>query len=167
MSASPANINDGSTKPPRLVVYALAVAGVVAATVACSVLSHDEPARAGAAGVGLGVAAGSVALLGGAKVLASWGFGLAAGSGGFLVIALIFGRRLLAGVSLTLSIGAIGSLLAVAVTLQRGLPWYHAALFAAIPLAVRLPMPQRSSFGQVAMALVYALAAAAVTGLVI
>ena len=151
----------GEFPPQRLVLYAIGVASIVAATVALSVLSHDEPPRAAASGVGLGLAAGVIAHLGGAKLLTLWGFGLAAGSAGFLVITMILGRRVVAGAALTLSVGVIGSLVAVAVALQRGLAWYHAALFAAIPLAVRLPIPRRSPAGQAIMALVYSLAVAA------
>ena len=157
----------GQMPAQRLVLYAVAVAGLVAATVALSVLSQHEPPRAGAAGVGLGVATGTIALLGGAKVLSLWGFGLAAGSGGFLIIAIMLGKRLAAGTALTLSTGVIGSVLAVAVALQRSLPWYHAALFAAIPLAVRLPVPPRSPGAQASMALLYALAAAALVCLLV
>lgn len=150
----------GQMPPQRLVLYGLAVAVLVAATVALSMLSQNEPPRAASAGVGLGVATGSIALLGGANMLALWAFGLAAGSAGFLIVSILFARSIFAGASFTLSIGVIGSLLAAAVALQRGLPWYHAALFAAIPLAVRLPLPKRSLAGQALIALLYALATA-------
>jgi hypothetical protein len=148
----------GRMPPQRLVLYAIGLTVLVAATVAFSVLSHDQPPRAGAAGVGLGLATGVIALLGGAKILALWSFGLAAGAAGFLFIATILARGMVAGASFTLSVGVIGAALAAAVTLQRGLLWYHAALLALIPLAVRLPVPQRSAVGQAIVALVYALA---------
>lgn len=157
----------GEMPPARLVLYALAVAGLVAATVALSMLSQNEPPRAASAGIGLGVAIGSLALLGGANMFALWAFGLAAGCAGFLIIAMLLGRRLVAGAALTLSAGVIGSLLAAAVALQRGLPWYQAGLFAAIPLAVRLPLPKRSPAGQAFIALLYALAAAALVCLLV
>jgi hypothetical protein len=75
-------------------------------------------------------------------------------------MAMLLGRRLVAGASLTLSIGVIGSILAASVVLQRGLPWYYAALLALVPLAVRLPVPQRSTAGQAIAALFYALCVA-------
>lgn len=143
----------------RLVLYAVGMTALVAACVAFSVLSQDEPARAGAAGVGLGAATGVLAFLGGAHLLALWSFGLAAGAAGFLAAALILGARVTAGASLTLSIGAIGALLALAVGLQRNLPWYYAGLLALVPLAVRLPVPRRGMASQAAAALAYALAA--------
>jgi hypothetical protein len=150
----------GQMPAQRMVPYAVGLTVLVAATVAFAVLSHDEPPRAGAAGVGLGLATGVIAYLGGAKVLGLWSFGLAAGAAGFLIIAIILPRGIVAGTSFTLSIGVIGAALAAAVTLQRGLLWYQAALLALVPLAVRLPGPQRSAAGQAIVALLYALAVA-------
>jgi hypothetical protein len=147
----------GQMPAERLVLFAVGIPLLVAATVTFSVLSQDEAPRAGAAGVGLGLATGIIALLGGAKTLALSGFGLAAGAAGFLLIAMLLGRRLVAGTALTLSIGVIGSLLAASVVLQRGLPWYYGALLALVPLAVRLPV-QRSAVGQALAALFYVLA---------
>lgn len=151
----------GQMSAQRLVLFAVGIPLLVAVTVAFSVLSQDEAPRAGAAGVGLGLATGIIAFLGGAKTLALSGFGLAAGAAGFVLVAMMLGRRLVAGTALTLSIGVIGSLLAASVVLQRGLPWYYGALLALVPLAVRLPVPQRSSAAQAMVALLYALATAA------
>jgi hypothetical protein len=148
----------GRMPAERLALYAAGLGALVAASVAFSVLSHDEPPRAAAAGIGLGLATGAIAFLGGAKILALWGFGLAAGAAGFLVVAIAFARGIVAGASFTLSIGVIGAALAATVTLQRGLRWYEAALFALVPLAVRLPVPQRNAVGQALVALAYALA---------
>lgn len=151
----------GAMPAQRLVLYGVGMTALVAANVALSVLSQDDPARAGASGVGLGAAVGVLALLGGAKLLALWSFGLAAGAAGFLLAAIALGGRVNAGASLTLSTGAIGAIMAVAVALQRSLPWYYAALLALVPLAVRLPLPRRGMALPAAVALVYALAAGA------
>jgi len=148
----------GRMPAQRVALHAMGLGGLVAAGVAFSVLSYDEPPRAAAAGMGLGLATGATAFIGGAQTLALWSFGLAAGSAGFLVVAVFLARGIVAGASFTLSIGVIGATLAAMVTLQRGLRWYEAALFALVPLAVRLPVPQRSAIGQATMALVYALA---------
>ena len=147
----------GQMPAQRLVLYALGVTVLVAAAVAFSVLSQGEPLRAGAAGMGLGLATGILALLGGANLLGLWGFGLAAGSAGFLLVALILGPRVVAGASFTLSIGVIGAALTAAVVLQSGLRWYYAAALALVPLVVRLPAP-RSRPGEAVVALFYALA---------
>lgn len=149
----------GGMPAQRLVLYAIGIALLLSITVFFTMLSQDEPQKAAAPGVGLGLASGVLAYLGGAKALALWAFGLAAGSAGFLVAAMFVGRRAFAGASLTLSIGVIGSLLATAVALQRGLPWYYASLLVLVPLAVRLPGPKHPR-GQALVALVYALAVA-------
>ena len=151
----------GRMPAERIAIYAMGLGLLVAAGVAFSVLSYDEPPRAAAAGMGLGLATGAIAFLGGATTLALWSFGLAAGAAGFLLVAIVLARGIVAGASFTLSIGVIGSTLAASVTLQRGLRWYEAALFALVPLAVRLPVPQRNSIAQAIVALVYALAVGA------
>jgi hypothetical protein len=148
----------GGMPAQRVALHAMGLGGMVAAGVAFSVLSYDEPPRAAAAGLGLGLATGAVAFLGGASMLALWSFGLAAGAAGFLVVAVVLARGIVAGASFTLSIGVIGAALAASVTLQRGLRWYEAALLALVPLAVRLPVPQGSAIAQALVALVYALA---------
>ena len=148
----------GHLPPLRLAPYAVGLTLLVAASVAFSVLSQGEPLRAGAGGVGLGLAAGITALLGGAKLLGLWAFGLAGGAGGFLLVAVILGKRVAAGASFTLSVGVIGALLVAAVALQRGLQWYYAALLALVPLAVRLPIPERGpAAARAGVALLYAL----------
>jgi hypothetical protein len=148
----------GRMPAERIALHAMGLGGLVAAGVAFSMLSYDEPPRAAAAGMGLGLATGATAFLGGAKTLALWSFGLAAGSAGFLIVAIFLARSIVAGASLTLSVGVIGAGLAATVTLQRGLHWYEAALLALVPLAVRLPVPQRNAVAQAIVALVYALA---------
>jgi len=148
----------GRMPAERIALHAMGLGGLVAAGVAFSMLSYDEPPRAAAAGMGLGLATGAAAFLGGAKTLALWSFGLAAGSAGFLMVALVLARGIVAGASFSLSIGVIGAGLAATVTLQRGLHWYEAALLALVPLAVRLPVPQRNAVAQAIVALVYALA---------
>jgi hypothetical protein len=131
--------------------------GLVAAGVAFSVLSYDELPRPQRRN-GIGAATGATAFLGGANTSpcelrprrrgepgSSWSPS--------------FWRGIIAGASLTLSIGVIGATLAAMVALQRGLHWYEAALLGLVPLAVRLPVPQRSAVAQAIVALVYALAA--------
>ncbi|MFL6567028.1 MAG: hypothetical protein ACJ8G5_18975, partial [Burkholderiales bacterium] len=97
----------GRMPAQRVALYAMGLGGLVAAGVAFSVLSYDEPPRAAAAGMGLGLATGATAFLGGAQTLALWSFGLAAGSAGFLVVAVFLARGIVAGASFTLSTGVI------------------------------------------------------------
>ncbi|HJY76879.1 MAG TPA: hypothetical protein VKE95_09610 [Burkholderiales bacterium] len=148
----------GRMPAERIALWAMGLGGLVAAAVAFSMLSYDEPPRAAAAGMGLGLATGAIAFLGGANTLALWSFGLAAGAAGFFVVAVVLARGIVAGASFTLSTGVIGAALAATVTLQRGLRWYEAALLGLVPLAVRLPVPQGNAIAQAIVALVYALA---------
>jgi hypothetical protein len=60
----------GGMPARKLALHAVGLGVLVATTVAFSVLSYDEPPRAAAAGVGLGVATGGLAFLGGAQLLA-------------------------------------------------------------------------------------------------
>lgn len=150
----------GQKPPQELVLYAVGVTALTALTVACSVLSHTEPARAGAAGVGLGLAVAFGAWL------FSWrfdllGFALAAACGGFLLLAMAFGRGVVPGASLTLSSAVIASLLAAGAVLSGRLPWHAAGALVLVPLAVRLPVPERGHpAAQALVALLYALVAA-------
>ena len=151
----------GHMPAQRIALLAMGLGGLVAVSVAFSVLSYDEPPRAAAAGIGLGLATGAIAFLGGANTLALWSFGLASGAAGFLLVAIVLARGIVAGASFTLSIGVIGATLAATATLQRGLRWYEVAVLALVPLAVRLPVPQRNAIAQAIVALVYALAVGA------
>lgn len=150
----------GRKPPQELALYALGVAALTALAVACSVLSHDEPARAGAAGVALGAA------LGVGSWIFSWRFdlpalALAAASGGFLLLAVVYGKGLSPGASFTLSSGVIASLLAAGAVLSGRLPWQAAGALILVPLAVRLPLPERGhAAAQALVALLYALTAA-------
>jgi hypothetical protein len=134
----------GGKPPQELALYAVGIAALTALVVVCSVLSLDQPARAGAAGVALGAA------LGVASWVVSWRFdlpalALAAASAGFLAFAWVYGKGLSAGVSFTLSSGVIASLLAVGAVLAGRLPWQAAAALPLVPLAARLPMPLAAS----------------------
>jgi hypothetical protein len=149
----------GGKPPQELALYAVGITALTALAIACSVLSLDEPARAGAAGIGLGAA------LGAGSWIFSWrydpaAFALAAASAGFLLLAIVYGKGLSAGTSLTLSSSVIASLLAAGAVLSGRLPWHAAAALILVPAAVRLPVPERSHPGlQALVALLYALAA--------
>jgi hypothetical protein len=147
----------GYMRAQRLVLYALGITVLTAATVAFSLLSHAEPLRAGPAGLALALGtAGSTWLAG---IHGAWA--LSAGAAGFVLVSLFLGKRLAAGASFTLSVGVIAALLAGVAVLRGGFAWYYAALLAIVPLAVRLPVPQRSHpAAQAAVALLYALLAA-------
>lgn len=150
----------GGKPPQELALYAVGITALTALVVVCSVLSLDEPARAGAAGIGLGAALG----------VGVWVFSLrfdlralalAAACAGFVLLATVYGRGLSTGVSFTLTSGVAASLLAVGAVLAGRLPWQAAAALVLVPMAVRLPVPQRAPVAAQALAaLLYALLAA-------
>ena len=150
----------GHRPPQELALYAVGIAGLAALGVICMTLSYAEPERAGAAGVALGAG------LGVASWVFSWrldlaGFSLAAACGGFLLLAAALTRGVVPGASFTLSTGVIASLLAAGAVLSGRLPWYAAAALLLVPIAVRLPVPQRAHpAARALVALLYGLAAA-------
>jgi hypothetical protein len=137
----------------------LAGAGVVALTVwlvsATVSLQHDA-ARAGAAGLMLGLGAGVSAVLGAAALAGQYGIALGAACGGLLVLLLVLGPRVGAGYALTLTASVLGALLAAAAVLQGRVPVVAVAVLALVPLAVRLPLPATPLWVQPVLASVYA-----------
>ncbi len=129
-------------KPPS---QALLVGGGIALFVAWTVgftasLQRDS-VRAGAAGLGLGLGAGVSAVMAASAVLGLYGMALGAASGAFLLLQMIIGRRIEAGLTYTLGTGVIGALVAAAAMMLASLGWIELAILAAVPLAARLPAP--------------------------
>lgn len=120
----------------------------------------ERPVRAGATGLGLGIAAGGSALLGASVVYASFGTALAAAAGAFLLPQMISGRTTAAGATFILPISLGAALLAVGATILAQSPWYVPPLLALIPLAALLPAPEKP-WAQAVAASVYTLAIAA------
>lgn len=138
------------------------VVALVGLTVAAAVPLQVDAVRAGAAGVGLGVGVGVGAVLGASALIGQYGIALGAASGGFLLLVMMLGRRVRAGASLALTVSVGAALLACAAVLLAQLPWTAAAALALVPLAVRLPLPDRSYLGiQAVIAVFYALVPAA------
>jgi hypothetical protein len=144
---------------------ALAAGGValmVLATVAFTVSLHDRPVRAGAAGLFLGLGAGFGAVLGASVLLGQYGMALGAACGGFLLLAMILGKRVVAGTTLTLTASVAAALVAAGAVLLAQLPWTSLAALALVPLAVRLPLAEKlPAWTQALVASLYALVPAA------
>ena len=130
----------GGKPPQELALYAVGITALTALTVACSVLSLDEPARAGAAGIALGLALGVGGWLFSLRIDLP-ALALAAASAGFLLFGVVYGKGLSPGASFTLSSGVIASLLGVGAVLSGRLPWQAAAALPLVPIAARLPLP--------------------------
>ena len=147
---------------------AAAFGAVAAIAVAVTVwLNHrlaDAPIRAGAAAFALGVGGGFAAILGASATYGLYGIAIGAGAGAFLLVQMITNRRTAAGATLTLPAAAGSALFAAGGVLLAKLAWYALVPLALVPLAARLPVPERAPVWLQAIVLsVYALTAAAVS----
>jgi len=144
---------------------ALTGAGVFALlvwTVGFTVSLQHDPVRAGAAGLGLGLGTGVGAVLGASALLGQYGMALGAACGAFLLLVMILGKRVAAGAVFTLTASVVAALLAAGAMLLAQLPWTSLAALALIPLAVRLPIPEKSpAWLQAIVASLYSLTVAA------
>ena len=140
---------------------ALAAGGVAALVLwitAFTVSLHDRPVRAGVAGLFLGLGAGVGAVLGASVLLGQYGMALGAACGGFLLLAMILGKKIVAGATLTLSASVASALIGAGALFLAQLPWTSLAVLALVPLAVRLPVPEKSpAWIQAIVASLYAL----------
>jgi hypothetical protein len=134
----------------------------VACTVTLTAALHGDSVRAGAAGLGLGLGAGFASVMAASASLGQLGMALGAASGGFLLVQMIFGRRIHAGLTFCLTAGVQGALVAAGALILASLGWTELAILAAVPLAARFPLPLRwPIWGQVFIACLYTLACAA------
>jgi hypothetical protein len=116
---------------------------------------QNDPVRAGAAGVWLGLGVGTAAVFGASALLGQYGLALGAGCGGFLLLAVLRRGRLAAGATVTLTIAVIGGLTALAAVLLAELAWWSVIFLMLIPLAVRLPLPAGNVWARAALACAY------------
>lgn len=105
---------------------------------------QDDPVRAGAAGLGLGLGAGTAAVFGASALLGQYGLALGTACGGVLLLLMFIGKRVTAGASLVLPVAVTVSLIAAGAVLLAQLTWWSVVVLAAVPLAVRLPLPEKS-----------------------
>jgi hypothetical protein len=130
----------------------------VAWTVAFTASLHANSVRGGAAALGLGLGAGFAALLSGGP-LAHLGIALGAAAGGFLVLQMLLGQRIDAGLVFCLAAGVQGALVAAAALTLGHLDWIALAILAAVPIAARIPLPTRwPVWGQTLLTSLYTLA---------
>jgi hypothetical protein len=137
---------------------ALIGAGVVALTVwlvSVTVSLQLDPARAGAAGLMLGLGTGVSAVLGASALIGQYGMALGAACGGFLLLLLALGPRVGAGHALTLTVSVLSALLAAAAVLLAQVPAVALLALALVPLAARLPLPGTPLWMQPVLASVY------------
>jgi hypothetical protein len=113
----------------------------VAWTVAFTASLHANSVRGGAAGLGLGIGVGFALLMGPGLSPASLGLALGAASAGFLLLQMLVGQRIDAGLVFCLAAGVQGALIAADALLLGRLGWVQLAILAAVPLAARFPLP--------------------------
>ncbi len=118
---------------------ALFVAWVVAWTMDLA----GQPVRAGAAALMLGLGTGISAILGASALLGLYGIAIGAGAGAFLLVQMVTGRRIAAGVTFTLSASVAAGLVGAAALVLAELPWYALLVLGLVPLAARLPASDR------------------------
>ncbi len=126
------------------------------------VFLSPQPIRAGAAGLGMGIGVGISAVLGASALYGIYGISLAAASGAFLLPQMLGGKKFEAGATYTLPLALVAGLLAAATLILAQLPWYSLLALAFIPVAARLPAPEKSALWIQAVTLsAYTLAIAA------
>ena len=124
---------------------------------------RDDGLRAGAAGVGLGLAAGIAAVLSASIGFLLAGIAIAASAGAVLLAQVLLSRNLAAGFTGTLPIAMAAALFTVGTMLLAELKWYVLPLLLLVAAAVALPVPERAPrIVRAAMLVAYALFAAAI-----
>lgn len=145
---------------------AIALGGGIACfvlwTVGLTLSLHSEALRTGSIGLALGLGTGIGAILGASVVLGLFGIALAAGTGGFLLVAMVYGKRITGGTTLALSVSVISALIGAAALVLANAPWWSLAVLALVPLAARLPVPDSApAWLQAIVVSLYTLAVAA------
>jgi len=122
---------------------------------------RDDGIRAGAAGLGLGLAVGIAGILSASIGYLLGGVAVAASSGALLLIQVVARQNLAPGYTGALTIGVLTSYFAAATFLLASLPWFALPLFILVPLAASLRLPETwSQFARAAVASAYVLGAA-------
>ena len=104
----------------------------------------DQPIRAGAAGLGLGLGTGIAAILSASASYGLYGIALGAGAGAFLLPQMISGRKIDAGTTFMLPLTLTAGLVAAGAMILAQLQWYSVLTLALIPVAARLPIPEKA-----------------------
>ena len=105
----------------------------------------DSPVRAGSAGLALGLGTGGAALFGASALLGQFGLALGATAAAHLLIQAISNSPLPCGRTFTLPLALIAALTGCLAVLTAQLPWYALAPLALIPLAAKIPVPEKYS----------------------
>ena len=91
----------------------------------------------------LGLGTGGSALLGASALLGQFGLALGAAASAYLLLQTITNSRLPCGRSFTLPLSLIAGLIGCLTVLTAQLPWYALFMLAIIPLAAKIPVPEK------------------------
>lgn len=100
--------------------------------------------RAGAAALALGIGTGVSAIFSASVAYGSYGLALGAGGGAFLLVQMVTGSKSHAGATFVLPAMLTGALVAVGTMTLAKMPWHVLLVLGLVPLAVRLPGPERA-----------------------
>ena len=115
-------------------------------------------------GLGLGIGGGVASILSASALLGSFGLALGAGSAALLLWQTATGKPIQSGATFALSATLTAGLLLAGTMVLASLPWYALAVFALLPPATRLPIPEKSPvYLQSLVVSAYALVVAAVS----
>lgn len=103
-----------------------------------------DAVRVGAATFSLGLGAGIAAIFSATASYGTYGLALCAGAGGFLLPQMIQGKKSFAGALFTVSAMLLAGLVIAGAMILAALPWYCALLLALVPVAARLPGPEKA-----------------------
>jgi len=106
---------------------------------------HESPIRAGSAGLALGLGSGATLLIAGSTLLGKYDLAIGSATAAYLFIMFVSNSHLPGGRALTLPIALITSLSSCLAIMTVKLPWYALAPLAAIPLAAKLPISDKTS----------------------
>jgi hypothetical protein len=104
---------------------------------------RNDGLRTGAAGLGLGLAAGIAAVISASVGFLLFGVSIAAAAGALLLVQVLRSRNIVPGVTGALSIGLLVSLFAVGTLMLAEMPWYALPLLWLVPLATMIPVSDR------------------------
>ncbi len=104
----------------------------------------EHPIRAGSAGLGLGLGTGIAAILSASASYGLYGIALGAGAGAFLLPQMISGRKTDAGATFMLPATLTAGLVAAGAMVLAQLQWYSVLTLALVPVAARLPVPEKA-----------------------
>ena len=134
----------------------------VAAMIASMLRLRDDGIRAGAAGLGLGLAASIGGILSASIGALVAGAAIASACAAMLIVQVALSRMLAPGFTGTLPVGLLVALIAAGTQQLALLPWYALPLLLLVPLAAAMPVSHhRSPIVRATILAGYALAASA------